>query len=164
MDDTTTTDPARRVEDLFTPGALEVVAWLRFRSAAHLHAAAQAMHALWRPDDPPPPTPEPERRFYALTWPVNREAAETVANIERATGEEPTRFNLDDAGQRWGYGFWIGTIMGAWAAAYLTGEHGLAVEVYAIRVQPEGARFPATYQYAAAGAAPAGATGHGVLG
>lgn len=130
------------VGDLFTPGELEVVVWLAFESAADLFAGYNALAEVtgWGPA----PYPEPERRMLALTWPVTAD----VLEAEIAEGLDDFFARQGDAeplAVNWTNAYLLGVVRGAMAAA-VCDKAGAAALVRALRVQPAGAVFPATYQ------------------
>lgn len=123
------------VGTMFADGPLEVVVWLecandRLRDLAILLGVG---------DDPP--VPEPHRRLLALTFSPDTENLEAFALDPAAIeGEDAKAVAYTEA-------FMRSMGMGALAAARAR-EGGIDVRVYAVRIQPEGADFPSSYQHA----------------
>lgn len=126
---------ASEVRDLF-PEAIEVAVWLDFGDHETLTAAARLLGAELTPGVDVPEA-EPGRHLYATVWPVTPETLQ----------DAPDEFLLegDELALKWTNAYLLGIVRAAVLLA-MAGKAGIGGRVYAIRVQPEGAVFPATYQ------------------
>lgn len=122
------------VGDLFADGPLESVIWLdcppaRLRDLAVLLSNGD------------PPEPEAGRHMLVLTFPPPSEGGRILgpATLEPSEEDDPKALAYAQA--------YVHAIGLAAVSAACARDAGIPATVYAIRVQPVGAKFPSTYQY-----------------